>query len=201
MPGNLVLQVLSRVWTLLHATGVRAAVMGGIAVSAWKHIRATQDVDLLVAIDDDGLGGVLRELAMGGFHCRRLPPILTIGTTRIIQLLHDVPEIALEIRVDLLLADTDFERQALARATDLPLEGIESPVPVVACEDLIIFKLLAGRILDRADVAYLLRANKERIDMAHLQHWARELALTDDVIALWKESFPDEQPPFTAPPE
>jgi hypothetical protein len=195
------MQVLSSVWALLRAARVNAAVMGGVAVSAWRHIRATHDVDLLVAIDDNQLVDVLRELARGGFHCRRLSPILTIGNTRIIQLLHDVPDIALEIRVDLLLADTDFEKQALTRATEFPLEDVASPILVVACEDLIIFKLLAGRILDRADVAYLLRANKNRIDLAHLQHWSRKLELTGELEQMWKEAFPDEQPPFTASPE
>src|SRR5688572_29565287 len=110
------MEVLGRVWMLLHAAGMRAAVMGGIAVSAWRHIRATHDIDLLVALDDSQLPEALGALAKGGFYCRRLPPILTIDDTRIIQLLHDVPDTYLELRVDLLLADTAFEQQALARA-------------------------------------------------------------------------------------
>ena len=100
------MQVLGRVWMRLHEAGVRAAVMGGIAVSAWRHIRATHDVDLLVELDEDQLPETLGVLAKGGFYCRRLPPILTIDEARIIQLLHDVPDTYVEIRVDLLLADT-----------------------------------------------------------------------------------------------
>jgi hypothetical protein len=190
-----VIQVLGRVWMLLHEAGVRAAVMGGIAVSVWRHIRATHDVDLLVALNEDQLAGALGALAKGGFYCRRLPPIIKIDDTRIIQLLHDVPDTYLEIRVDLLLADTEFERQALELAGEFPFEGIDSPVPVIPCEHLIIFKLLAGRILDRADAAYLLRANRMRIDLAQLRRWAQEFKLIDELQETWRQAFPGEELP------
>src|SRR5438046_5804634 len=44
-----VVRALRHAWESLQEIGVPAAVMGGLAVSTWKHLRATQDVDLLVA--------------------------------------------------------------------------------------------------------------------------------------------------------
>jgi hypothetical protein len=43
-----VLRTLKHIWVSLEALDIPMAVMGGIALSVWKHTRATQDVDLLV---------------------------------------------------------------------------------------------------------------------------------------------------------
>jgi hypothetical protein len=43
----LLLRALKHVWVALQPLNLPMAVMGGIAVAAWKHVRATQDVDLL----------------------------------------------------------------------------------------------------------------------------------------------------------
>jgi hypothetical protein len=63
MPGSLILEVLRHVWTALSAVNVPKAVAGGIGLSAWKYVRATQDVDLLVGIGSGELDGVLNSLA------------------------------------------------------------------------------------------------------------------------------------------
>ena len=50
MPANVVLR-LKHVWATLGELNVPLAVMGGIAVPAWKYARATRDVDLLVGVE------------------------------------------------------------------------------------------------------------------------------------------------------
>jgi len=41
------LATLDHVWGVLAPLGHHVAVMGGISLAAWNHIRATRDVDLL----------------------------------------------------------------------------------------------------------------------------------------------------------
>jgi len=48
MPAEPLLRALRHVWVTLEPLGLPMAVMGGIAVAASKHVRATQDVDLLL---------------------------------------------------------------------------------------------------------------------------------------------------------
>jgi hypothetical protein len=60
---------------------------------------------------------------------------------------------------------------------------------------LIIIKLSAGRIIDRADAAMLLRENRDEIDFDRLQTAVLSLDLTADYHAVWRDAFPDEPLP------
>jgi hypothetical protein len=80
---------------------------------------------------------------------------LPIRHAEFIQLTYEPPDAFVEVQIDLLFADSPFHRQALQRRVKLPAESLGIEMAVVSCEDLIILKLLAGRILDRVDVAPL----------------------------------------------
>jgi hypothetical protein len=60
---------------------------------------------------------------------------------------------------------------------------------------LIVIKLLAGRMIDRADAAMLLRENRVEIDFQRLHKAVRSLNLTADYEAIWRDAFPDEAMP------
>jgi hypothetical protein len=45
------LSTLEHILRVLTPLGHPVAVMGGISLAAWKHIRATYDVDLLIAVE------------------------------------------------------------------------------------------------------------------------------------------------------
>jgi hypothetical protein len=171
------------------------AVMGGIAVAAWQQVRATQDVDLLIELGDIDTTAVVRRLADASIRAKRTPPILTIGDLRILQCLYEPPGSFVEIQIDLLFADSEFHRSVLQRKSPARLPGVEHDVAVVACEDLILFKLLAGRVLDRVDAAALLRANRHEMEWRYLKHWTEKLALASALAEIWDEAFPGEKPP------
>ncbi len=69
--------------------------------------------------------------------------------------------------------------------------GLDGTVSILSCEDLILFKLLAGRILDRSDCAYLLRFNRDTLDFAYLKNWASKLQLNDELDEVSHEAFGD----------
>ncbi len=95
----------------------------------------------------------------------------------------------MSVAVDLLLVHTDYHREALMRRLKVQLPELSRPVYVLACEDLILHKLSAGRIIDLADVAVLLRANRDTLDLPYLTRWAMELEVTADLVRVWKEAF------------
>ena len=72
------------------------------------------------------------------------------------------------------------------------MPGGDDTVDMLACEDLILHKLLAGRIIDLADAAALLRANRETLDLGYLRSWAARLDLTGHLAEVWQEAFPGE---------
>jgi hypothetical protein len=192
MANELVSRVLKHVWNTLQALNIPMAVMGGIALSAWERVRATQDVDLLVDLGPCSADAVLQTLKTAAIRPKRDPPVLQVGDHRFVQLIYEPPGTFLEFQVDLLLADSPYQKQALSRRVPMRLAKLDTDVFVLTCEDLILHKLVAGRILDRADAAELLRANRATLDFGYLRHWIVQLNLVSGWSEVWQEAFPDE---------
>jgi len=95
----------------------------------------------------------------------------------------------------LLFADSVYQQQALTRRVATHVPGLDIEIAVLSCEDLILHKLLAGRILDRADVVALLRANRATLEFVYLLGWIGQLGLTAELEEVWQEAFPGEEQP------
>lgn len=188
-------ETLRLVWTTLGAADVPVAVMGGVALSRWERIRATKDIDLLAGIDPTNVDSVLQRLLEVGVRARHRPPIVPIGDAQFIHLLYEPPESFVEVRTDLLLASTAFLREALSRRVPMQLADLNLGLEVVSCEDLILLKLEAGRLIDRADAAELLWMNRETIDVGYVTKWIKHFRLGEEWAQIWEEAFPGQAPP------
>jgi Nucleotidyl transferase AbiEii toxin, Type IV TA system len=189
--ASAVTDALNHVWAALEPFKLPMALMGGLAAAVWKHPRNTRDVDLLVDVRDLSPDELVEALKRAGMRPKREPAVLPVGDQRIIQLLYQPPGTFLDIQVDLLLADSAYQQEALTRARPAKLDD-EHQIAVLSCEDLIVHKLLAGRIVDRADVAALLRANRAILDQTYLNGWLAQLKLLADFETIWQETFPSE---------
>ena len=96
---------------------------------------------------------------------------------------------------DVLLVTGEFQRAAVVRAVPWPLRGGKTNVRVVRPDDLVVIKLLAGRIIDRADAAMILRENRNDIDFMRLHHEVNRQGIAADYREIWQEAFPDEALP------
>src|SRR6476661_2189597 len=101
MAGELLLSALRHVWATLKSLNIDMALMGGIAVAAWQHLRNTRDVDLLVGVQPSRENELLQKLAENGLKILREPPFADVGGSRILQLSYQPPGRFLDIRVDL----------------------------------------------------------------------------------------------------
>jgi predicted nucleotidyltransferase len=156
---------------ILRGLGIRFVLIGALAANRYRvTTRLTQDVDLLLADLGAGLDALTRALAGEGFEVRRVDP-----GAAILRLRH--PELG---AADLIVAATDFEREAIARARPEPL-GPAGPIHVVTPEDVIVLKLIAGRAQDLADVEAILAAGIA-LDEAYLERWAEYW----EVEELWR---------------
>jgi predicted nucleotidyltransferase len=81
-----------------------------------------------------------------------------------------------EVVVDLLLAESEYLRTALARRQTVSFGGL--PLPILTLEDLILLKTLAGRLQDLADLERI-QARKEelRVDWTYVTEWKAKLGL------------------------
>ncbi len=151
-------ETLEGVLAVLRRTGIAHALIGGLAVAAWGAPRATEDIDLLAdATRSPQLDTTLRQ---AGFE----PEWRRGGPDDPVPLLLRLTQPAGGPEVDVVCATTAWEREALGRATRIRIPG-GSEVPVVAVEDLIVLKLLAGGPGDLADVADLLTRSGPHPDL------------------------------------
>jgi len=186
---------LRHVWLALKSLNVPVALMGGIALASWKYVRATRDIDLLLGAVKDGPARLIEVLRASGFRPKRSPPIVQLGQLDLLQLLYGPPETFVDLQIDLLLANSDYHRNALDRRVPIRLADLDIEIDVLACEDLILHKLLAERIVDLADTAALLRANRDSLDYRYMLNWIENLGLWSPFRQAWHAVWPDEQTP------
>jgi hypothetical protein len=196
MAPDEVQNALKQVKQILEQLNIPLALMGGMALAAWKRIRSTQDVDLLISISGVRTHELLSRLSAAGFRSKGRQPIVRLEAAEFIQLLYEPAGALMPIQVDLLLADNPFLRQALENRKQLLLPNLGFEIPVLRCEDLVILKLSAGRILDRVDAAALLQENRNIIDFGHLETWVKQSGLVRDFHEAWREAFSNERAPF-----
>jgi len=196
--ADALLRSLRHVWLLLEERGVPTALLGGLALATWKHVRATRDIDLLVGVGQDEVEDLLAYLGAAGIRPKRSPAITPLGELAVIQLLYEPEEAFLDLQIDLLLATSEYHQEALRRRIPTQLPELDVPLAVLTCEDLILHKLLAGRLIDRVDAATLLRANRPALDVKYLTDWAHRLGVEDEFVAVCREVFPG-QPTDTGP--
>jgi hypothetical protein len=122
---------------------------------------------------------------------------MAVGSHYFVQMLYTPPGEVYDVQFDLLLAENELQKSAIARRVQRDVPGISRPVYVLHCDDLILFKLVAGRLIDLADAAMLLRENRDEIDANYLTSWATRYGLTDDLARVWNEAHPGEALPGT----
>ncbi len=185
--AEVVLKALKHVWVSLEPLHAPMAVMGGLALAAWRHVRATRDVDLLIGVSEEDLEPLLSALTSAGLSPKHQPPLISVGSLQILQLLYEPPGAYLDLQVDLLLAQSEYHKQALARRMPTRLAALDLDFSVLACEDLILHKLWAGCLLDRADAAMLLRANRPDLNLEDLLGWTTTLSLGAELAQVWED--------------
>jgi hypothetical protein len=190
------LRTLEVLWSALEPLQLPMALLGGLAMATWKYVRATRDVDLLIGVGACPPDKIVKCVAAHGFRARRNPPVTTLGLLQVLQLEFEPEDAFVTVPADLLLADSEYHTQALQRCRIRHLADFPQGLAVLSCEDLILHKLLAGRVIDRADAVALLDANRAAIDGRYLGTWAEHLQLTRGLHDVWSEAFPDRSLPL-----
>jgi hypothetical protein len=162
------IKTLLAVHAVLEETGVAHALCGGMAANLYREeLRTTVDVDLYVICAAPQVVGLARTFEGKGWSVH--PAWEKAELIRLDR--DDLP------RVDLLIAGTDFERQAVRRATPAPVEG--HAIPVLRAEDLIVFKLAAGRYRDYEAVAAIINTRGDDLDTEFIEDALSELGMEE----------------------
>lgn len=167
MKGTLT-QALIAVHEVLDRTKVPHALCGGLAANLYREeVRATADVDLAVAVTPIRVVELVRTFSDAGWKVE--PYWRQSEQLRLTR--DDLP------RVDCIVATTDYERAAIDRSVPAEIERHE--IPVLTAEDLIIFKLMAGRARDYEAVAAIINARGTQLDVDYITGWLEQFGVGD----------------------
>lgn len=164
------LEALAALTRALDRFGKPFMLIGGLAVIARGVPRDTDDIDATVwapGLDLDDLLAALREEGITG----RIPDLDAFARRSQVLLLHHEPT---GTPLEISLAWLPFEREAMSRAETLVLGGAR--LPVALAEDLVVYKVVAWRDRDRADVERLLATHRGSIDLDRVRDLVRRFA-------------------------
>lgn len=160
-------ELFQRAIDVIERAGIRYLVYGGVALPAWGDVVTTQDLDLLVQVDESEAVRLITAYRDAGFRvaddAEELFPIDT--WTRASLGGRDV---------DIAWGATEFDNAALSRAVTVTLYDRE--VPIASAEDLILYKLAAHRRKDLAHVEDIVLRQGSRLDVSYLKKWAQRIA-------------------------
>jgi hypothetical protein len=150
------------------------ALAGGWAFSALVEPRTTTDIDLLILLDSPSQESI-QSLVSSVFSSTIVHPtpmkLKGVSIWRCTGLRNNH-----EVVVDFLLADSAFLQSALARRQQITLG--DQRVATLTLEDLMLTKMIAGRLQDLADLERI-EANKTQlqIDWPYIKRWKTALGL------------------------
>lgn len=169
-PHSAARRLLETVALAFEQSGVRCALIGGQAVNLLLEPRLTFDVDFTVVAPAAALEQVRDFLVARGFELVRSQ--ITDPARGLDFMRFRDPGTGLGI--DISQASTEFEELAISRARKV---DSSQPIPAATAEDLIVFKLIAGRTKDHRDTIELLQL--PNLDWEYIEHWARSWQVED----------------------
>ncbi|HTU00383.1 MAG TPA: nucleotidyl transferase AbiEii/AbiGii toxin family protein [Candidatus Sulfotelmatobacter sp.] len=160
--------LLQRIAIACERAGLPYMIIGGQAVLRYGEPRLTKDIDVSLGLDLDRLPEA-QALVDGLGLTPLVDPQVFTRQTLVLPCLE--PETG--IRVDLILAFSPYEQEALLRARPAKLGTAE--VRFASPEDLIVHKIIAARPRDLDDVRSVLARNPG-LDFQYIRQWLREFA-------------------------
>jgi hypothetical protein len=133
---------------LLNENNVKYLLIGGYAVGYHGYPRATNDMDIWIAVHSDNANKIVVTLRKFGFDLPELTPELFLQANKIIRLGN--PPIRLEISTG--ISGVDFDECFKSRVVDT-LDGVD--VNIIGLSHLKTNKKAAGRMKDLVDLENL----------------------------------------------
>ena len=164
-------------FAFLDYRGTRYLVVDGLAVMVVGEPRTTADADAVVFVSMAEAEVLIRQAAEAGFEVREDVERQRLASTGTIRLRRG------RFQINLITASLPFEEAASRRASVHELFGRRLPFP--SPEDLILFKVLAGRDNDMLDAEGVARRHGDRLDVSYLERTLRPICELAEDMAPW----------------
>lgn len=164
---------------LLDDSGVPYMLTGSIVSAYYALPRATQDLDVVIAADEDGIEQIVQDLLKRNWYVDRKAAQEARRARGQFNAIDPSTgwKVDFIVRKDRPYSRVEFERRQRANLLDVE-------VWIASLEDVLIAKLEWSRLgdsaLQRRDVIQLLERNRDRLDRSYVEKWIRELALQEE---------------------
>jgi hypothetical protein len=163
------LEAAAELLSFLEAHGRSACLIGGIVVSRWGEPRATRDVDATMLADFNEEAAVL-DLLLSKFDSREPDPVRRAELGRLALL-----RASNGVDLDISFAAFPFELEVLQRASDWQVTP-DIALRTCSAEDLVLYKLVAARLIDLHDVQSVVSRMGESLDAERVRLWGGRFA-------------------------
>jgi hypothetical protein len=153
---------------------LRYAVGGAIANNYWGIVRATKDIDCLIALP--AIKYQLFADALNELKCTmrdRNDQHFAITVPRLLEQVQNRKLIECyreQVRIELFVPAVPLQDEILRRAIPVHLGSRE--IPITSAEDLILLKLVFHRVKDLQDVRGMLWLQRGKLDLNYLRLWS-----------------------------
>ncbi len=169
-------ELLKRLGRILNEEKISYMIIGGQAVLLYGEPRFTRDIDITVSLSPQEWKKVLRVAEK----CRLRPlvenPEDFVKKTMVLPCLDEETS----FRVDFIFSTSPYEKEAMKRRRKIEMDEI--PVYFISPEDLVVFKLVAGRPRDIEDVEGILA--KTEVDESYIK---KKLRMFDKALPLFEK--------------
>jgi len=170
------------VFRFLDACGIRYVIVGGFAAGIRGEPRATTDVDIITFMPTLDMDRFIR-------FARQHRIRLSAGKIR----RHAYRDAFFRLKVagtqvDFIVGASGFEFDVLTRGVREKIYGVK--IPIASPEDMILMKLVSGRVLDWNDAKAIQLRYENKLDKAYIESWARRLRVQRGrgrVITRWRK--------------
>ena len=169
---------------IIEENQVEYALMGGLAVRVWALPRATFDVDIQISCEDDKLKKLLAAFEEKGFY---VPEYHSKG---FVDKLDQMRKVKAQkyyeghaFDIDVFIVATEFDKTAFQRRKKVTIYNKE--IQVLSPEDLILYKLVAGRKKDLLAIEEIIMM--VNVDTQYLRQWAKKLSVSQELEDILKD--------------
>lgn len=154
-------KTLKRLDEFCERESINYAVIGGVAVITYDYHRTTKDVDITVLCKLEDLDKI-HDKFLKEYQSIYQESLNFFTTNFVLPLIDTVTKVKIDVAAGL----TMFDDLIIKRKKRIKLGEVE--FYICTMEDLVIYKLFAGRHLDFGDVEMLLKRNKNLLDQKYL---------------------------------
>jgi len=163
----------------LNNEKINYIVIGGIAVSVIGNPRETIDIDFCVFIKKSDIKNLLDKMTQADF---------TVDKEKILKNINLMGCFNIKdrnVRIDFIIASHKFEKSAFDRKISVEMLGVKAYYPTP--EDLILLKIVPGRLRDLADVEDIAIRHSGKLNEKYLLSWAQKLSDEAQDLRIFKE--------------